>query len=137
MSAAAILSAAGMVEVVCARCAMAFGVPVRFEADRRRDHATFYCPSGHDLIFKGKSDEEKLRDELAERDRRLAAKQASLEIEQRKTEQARNSARAYKGKLTEAKNRIKNGVCPCCRRHFGNLHRHMTTQHPTYGKEQT
>lgn len=33
------------------------------------------------------------------------------------------------------KNRVANGVCPCCNRHFENLERHMKGQHPDFQPE--
>lgn len=128
------LSVLGYAEIVCAQCAMSFGVPARFESDRRSDHAIFYCPAGHSLTFNGPSKEEILQRKLAEREALIERRNKELEVERRKTEQARNSARSYKGKATELKNRVRNGVCPCCRRHFTNLHRHMQGQHPNFGK---
>jgi hypothetical protein len=39
--------------------------------------------------------------------------------------------------VTKLKQRVANGVCPCCHRSFVNLHRHMAGQHPDYTKEQS
>lgn len=41
---------------------------------------------------------------------------------------------AARGQVTRIKNRVGNGVCPCCNRSFGNLHRHMQTKHPGWKK---
>lgn len=37
-----------------------------------------------------------------------------------------------KGVVTRTRNRIANGVCPCCDRSFTNLQRHMASKHPDY-----
>ena len=41
-------------------------------------------------------------------------------------------AAVARGKLRAQSERIKNGVCPCCKRHFTNLERHMHTKHPEF-----
>lgn len=36
------------------------------------------------------------------------------------------------GQVTKLKNRVGHGVCPCCNRSFGNLARHIESEHPTF-----
>ena len=50
----------------------------------------------------------------------------------RRLEFERNSKAAIKGHLTRTKKRIAAGVCPCCKRTFQDLARHMNGQHPDY-----
>lgn len=42
--------------VECAECGISFGIPKDFEERRRKDHATFYCPSGHSNYYGQKSE---------------------------------------------------------------------------------
>lgn len=73
----------------------------------------------------GRGEAVRLRERLrAERDRaaRLAAER----------DQAEASARAYKGAATKARKRAKAGTCPCCKRTFQQLARHMASQHPDF-----
>lgn len=122
--------------VDCANCGLTFGISTEFEDRRRNDHRTFYCPNGHSLSFNGPSHAERERDaarQLAEREsrrRKWAEQDAERVRAQRDT--ANRSAAAYKGWATRIRNRIANGVCPCCNRSFTNVRRHMTTQHPGY-----
>lgn len=44
----------------------------------------------------------------------------------------RKQLEVRKGLLTRMKNRVGNGVCPCCNRHFKNLQGHMKTKHPEF-----
>ena len=111
--------------VECPNCHMDFGVTPDFERARRRDHGSFYCPSGHRMSYRGLSDEEKLRKEL-EREKRRAA---SAEGNAKRLEYQR---RAALGQVTKIKNRVGRGVCPCCNRTFQNLARHMESKHPEY-----
>ena len=109
----------------CANCCMTFGVPSRFVNDRRSDHKIFFCPSGHPSFYGGQSEVEKLRSQLT-------AKEAQLEWAEKARANAERSLSATKGVLTRTKNRIGKGICPCCKRSFASLQKHMASQHPNY-----
>lgn len=122
----------------CCNCGLTFGISDTFEAERRKDKRTFYCPNGHPQGFYGKNTIEQELDAaraLAEREsrrRRWAEESAQRSRETADTERRR--AAAYKGHATRIRNRIKNGVCPVpgCKRHFTNVRRHIATQHPDF-----
>ena len=101
--------------IECANCSMPFGVSERFLKDRRRDHTTFYCPHGHHNFYPQESEEEKLRKQ----------KDAAV-LEAMEERQKRIDAEKAHKRL------VKTGVCPCCRRNFVALRRHMKTKHPDY-----
>lgn len=117
----------------CVNCGVLFGTEVGYDNQRREDHKSFYCPSGHAQSYIGKTEAQIAREErdaarsLAQREavrRRAAENQAEVE---------RRSAAAYKGHVTRIRNRIANGVCPAgCNRHFENVERHIATQHPDF-----
>ncbi len=116
----------------CAYCGIPFGVTSDFEQRRRKDHEGFYCPKGHSNYYKGKSEEEKLKQQLK-------LKQEELEWTERRNAELHNQIthknnviRSEKAAKTRIKNRIHNGVCPCCNRSFQNLKNHMKNQHPEY-----
>ena len=52
--------------------------------------------------------------------------------EQREKGRIGAELRATKGVVTKIRRRVANGVCPCCKRHFVNLKRHMSGQHPEF-----
>jgi len=117
----------------CGDCGITFAAPKTWWDTRRTKGGTFYCPNGHPRVFR-ETDVDRLQKQLdtAQRDKkywesRFTSTRAVLEAEKR-------SKAAYKGQLTKTKKRIGNGVCPCCNRTFANLHRHMSGQHPEYGK---
>ena len=98
-------------------------------------HKIFYCPKcGERRHFGGQTDKEraeaaaKRAQELLERER---AETARLRESRAKVERQLS---AQRGATKRVKNRVKNGVCPCCTRSFGNLAAHMKTKHPTYAK---
>lgn len=111
----------------CCNCGMVFAMTADFAKRRRKDGKSFYCPAGHSQHYViGKTEEQKLREQLAttERQRLDAVSNA-----QQERERANKVAKAY-GKIRD---RVKNGVCPCCNRTFQNLLQHMQTQHPEFG----
>lgn len=108
--------------VMCASCGIPFGITRDLVNRRREDHSDFKCPMGHENVYQGKTEAEKLKEQLAEA---LAAKERAYQRESH----ALRQVSYHKGETTKIKNRIKNGVCPSCRRSFENLRRHMASKH--------
>jgi len=115
----------------CASCSMTFAFPQDFEQRRRADKATFYCPAGHSNVYGGESDKARA-DRLA---RELIAQREATRRESERVDQRDRSLRAARGNATKLRKRIANGVCPCCKRTFAELGRHMKTKHPDYAKQ--
>lgn len=106
----------------CGNCNIPYGLPAGFLDERRRDSNTWTCPNGCRRHYPpGKSDEQKLKDAAA----RETALRDQLEASIRDGE-------AQRVELARIRQRIANGVCPCCNRSFGNVRAHMQTQHPDY-----
>lgn len=122
----------GALTVLSCWCGIRHAVPesLRNYQLRKRDDGQSYaifCPLGHEHVPAATTRIQQLEQALAVEQTRHAQTRARRdEIERQLT--------ATKGVVTRTKNRISKGVCPCCKRHFGNLHRHMTTQHPDYAK---
>jgi RNA polymerase-binding transcription factor DksA len=98
---------------------------------------SFYCINGHSQVYVGETESQKLQKQL---DRVTKEKEWAEQSKQRAQEAEATARRAEaiaKGKLKAQATRIKNGVCPCCNRSFANLHRHMSTKHPTFGGDGT
>lgn len=110
-------------------CGMPHAVPRELREHQQRQHRDgrkqddIYCPLGHAYVIAGKGEAAALRDQL-ERER-----QAKVRLRAEK-DQVEASLRATKGALTKAKRRATNGVCPCCKRTFVNVQRHMASKHP-------
>ncbi len=102
-------------------------------AERLRDHKSFYCATcGRNNYYTGTSDLEELQGRLNTiQDQRDTARK-NLNEQREKTRSKARQLSAQKGVTTRIKNRIANGVCPCCKRTFQNLARHMKGQHPDY-----
>lgn len=108
----------------CASCGVLFAMPDHLMTTRRENKAAFYCPNGHILTFT-LSEVEKLKAELA---REKEASQRARDESARKD----RLLSAAKAQATKIKNRVANGVCPCCNRTFVNLQRHIGTKHPDW-----
>ena len=109
----------------CCTCGMSFAMTTDFMRRRRDDRKPFYCPSGHSQHYTGKTEAQKLKDELERKQRDLEAANAmtlAAEVERARIAKAHNKMRA----------RVMNGVCPCCNRTFQNLMAHMKTEHPEF-----
>lgn len=114
----------------CVTCGVEIVLPKGFyeTALKKKDLMNFYCCNGHSQHFTGETEADKLRRQLAQKDAELAAKANQLKLADRQVAAAR-------GAVTKIKNRVGNGVCPCCNRTFQNLMRHMKTKHPGYKDE--
>jgi hypothetical protein len=103
----------------CITCGVAFVVPA-VVADKHYEQGGFHhCPNGHSQGWpKEGSENAQLR---RERDR--------LRQQAARLEQERDEAEA---KLRRMRGRAAAGMCPCCKRSFANMARHMKTKHPDY-----
>lgn len=114
--------------ITCCTCKIQFQVPMGWMSVKRSDNCTFYCPNGHSQYFpEGKSELDLERE-------KNAALRMDIEFHKRQTQYEVRSHSSTKGQMTKLKNRVKNGVCPCCNRHFSNVERHMQSKHPEYKK---
>jgi len=123
----------GTLELVgCPECCIQFGIPLAVEQQLRGNHQTFYCPRGHPLSFREKSESDRLRDSLLREQERVQQQQRELDRQREYRQHAERSAAAYKGQTTRLRKRIAAGVCPCCQRQFQNLRTHMAQKHPDF-----
>lgn len=108
----------------CGECGIVHAMPEHFREERQSKGGNWYCPNGHSRVYR-ESDVAAAR---RERDEALTKLSAS------KCETAREKAarELAEKQITLHRRRTKNGVCPCCKRSFQNLKRHITTKHPEY-----
>jgi chromosome segregation ATPase len=137
MRKAAITIEIALEHITCANCGMVFTFDGDLLEKRRRDHQTFYCPSGHHNYFPGESDLEQLERKLKEAQLEIKRAEYRAQSAQLERKEAQQQLSATRGQMTKLKKRIANGVCPCCRRSFVNMQRHMTTKHPEYAEERS
>lgn len=114
----------------CCNCGMVFAMPLDYQRRRKEDRKFFHCPEGHSQHYTGKTEAQKLRDELERKSEMLAnanARANTAEHERQAIAKAHRKMRV----------RVMNGVCPCCNRTFQNLMNHMKTEHPDFTEIQS
>lgn len=124
-------------QVECCECHGIFAVSKDWEQQRRRDHKLWPCPYCRtNQSWPGESDIDRANRLAKEANDRLIRERAEHDQERSRLREQRDAAnartRAEKGAKTKLKKRIAAGVCPCCRRPFENLLRHMKHQHPDF-----
>lgn len=117
--------------LTCGECAIPFAIPVDLHKDMKKTGRRFWCPNGHGISY-GESENDRLKARLESAQRGLAYMTTSRDAALDQAQTAELRRRAAKGQLTKIRNRVGNGVCPCCNRSFANLARHMAGQHPGY-----
>lgn len=118
--------------IECANCGMPFGITESFQHRRMDDHQGFMCPNGHSNVYNGKTEAEKLKEQL---DRSTDREKSLSSVIERQRETLKDKdyvIRATRAAKTRLKNRIAAGVCPCCNRTFENLAKHMAGKHPDF-----
>jgi hypothetical protein len=129
--------------VTCASCGIIFGLPDWFEAGRRKDHGSFYCPSGHSLSYSGPTPAEReakaLRVERDRLERQLANTHESLRSARAAQQVERRKHAATKGQLTKTRKRAAAALCPVqgCQRHVVQMERHLASKHPDWTPDLT
>lgn len=122
------------VAIRCWRCDVVYGMSDTLHASRTKDGETFFCPNGHQASYH-ETEAMKLRRERDRLTQRLAEKDDEIKRQREMREGTERRLSAAKGQVTKIKNRVGNGVCPCCNRTFENLQRHMSSKHPTFTAE--
>ncbi len=122
-----------LVTNICHECGILYATPEGFRNSRKRDQGTFYCPNGHPAYYT-ESEADKVRKELAREQHRREQAEAEATRQREYAESVERRLSAARGAHTKTKKRIAAGICPCCRRPFANLMRHMAGQHPDYAQ---
>lgn len=131
----ALLFSSQFTTICCYKCHMLFAVPAHAHERWRDTGEYFWCPNGHSQHYTT-STVQKLRNELDQMKRAKEWHEARSRDEREARERTERRLVAQRGASTRLRNRIKNGVCPCCTRTFVNVARHMATRHPEFQAEQ-
>lgn len=117
--------------VQCCQCGVAFSFDETLHGRRYKDGKLFWCPNGHQQHY-GDTEAKRLRRELEAKEAEVEHQRKRIQWAQKATENEKNRHRGTKGVLTKTRKRVSNGVCPCCKRMFANLARHMKCKHPQF-----
>jgi len=120
----------------CPNCHVVHGIPNDMATKMRERGGEAHCPNGHRWFFT-ETEKQQLEKQLA-RERAAHDQTRSARDEQaRRRAMAERRCAAARGQVTKIRNRVGNGICPCCNRSFENLHRHMQAKHPAWKKSET
>lgn len=111
-----------LTDMVCKSCGGVYAISEEYRAQAKEDGKHRwrcpYCKTSETWGY-SESENQQLQRELDEKRRALTAAQCRI---------------VEKNLLIERQERklirVQRGVCPCCRRSFQNLRRHMATKHP-------
>lgn len=117
-----------LIAVQCGECGGVYAVNRNYFRQRQEQGGYWNCPYCRVSWGFSKNDSEVARLRKAAQSWERHYHNVSEELVD-----TRNSLRATKAAKTRLKKRVAAGVCPCCRRTFQNLARHMATEHPSYG----
>jgi hypothetical protein len=124
MSAVGTLTFIGRLVATSCWCGIGHAIPEDLYNAASRDHTkSVYCPLGHEWVFTGETEAQKLA-------RQLTAQQEYADSLNRRLTDEQNHSRAVRGVVTKLRKAAINGQCAFCHRHFANVARHMATQHP-------
>lgn len=120
-----------MVWMQCGTCGVWHAFPESIYDNAKYEGGYWSCPNGHKRGWAEGEKQEEIN-KLRRRAERAEQQQAKIADER---DAALRQASAARGQVTRIKNRVGRGVCPCCKRTFANVARHMASQHPEYHKE--
>lgn len=111
----------------CRECGLHYAVDSAFDRQckEKGEKKACYCPGCSTSWYYMESEVDRLLKLVQSKDAQLDQKSAMIREQQK-------SLTATRGVVTRLQNRAKNGVCPCCKRSFQNLRRHMKSKHPTF-----
>lgn len=112
--------------LTCPECRVPFAITTDHQSSLRQKRETFYCPNGHTQWYPGKTDAEKIREEMQAK---LDEANRLLDWQTSQRHTAEKQARTATAKLKKQTKRINAGVCPHCHRTFKQLAAHMKCKH--------
>ena len=123
-----------LTQINCGECGGTYAINERYRQQKQENKGSWTCP--YCKVGWGYQNTETEADRLK---KQLAAESARLEAARRERDNAlleadhfRKSRDGMKGAYRKVAVRVKNGVCPCCKRTFSCLAEHMKAKHPDF-----
>ncbi len=113
--------------IECGECGIVFAVTEQYRRGLIDTSRGFYCPNGHRRAYT-ESQVDKLRKELAAKERALIWEQERVASLNKQLKRERTATKKFE-------RRVSVGVCPCCQRTVSQLARHMQSKHPEFVAE--
>lgn len=125
-----------LTQINCGECGGTYAINERYRQQQYEKGGSWTCPYCKcGWGYSNNNENARLRKELAEAQRGKDFYKNNAAAEREAREATERRLIAQKAAKTRLRNRIKNGVCPCCTRTFNNLARHMKTEHPGFHPE--
>jgi RNA polymerase-binding transcription factor DksA len=114
-----------LVVETCCNCGVQFAMTSTLHNKFKKEHTSFYCPSGHGQFYPAKSDVDKLKEQLQE---------VKNQLDKVETEKLQLNTK-LNGTLDRL-DKVNKGLCPVCGKPIANnnLKRHMNSKrckHPS------
>lgn len=119
----------------CGCCGGTYAISEKYRHNKEEQGGFWHCPYCQTDWGYAESENQKLRRELLQKDKKIAAAVAAHDQTKSELEHTERRRRAEKANATKLRKRIQGGVCPCCEKHFEDLQQHVQTEHPEFGNE--
>lgn len=117
----------------CGVCGGSYAINEAYRLEKYQTGGSWNCPYCRVAWgYANNSENARLKRDLEWQKARVTREEIARKHAEDERDTAESRRRAEKAAKTRIKNRIANGVCPCCNRSFVDLHRHMETKHPGY-----
>lgn len=120
----------------CGECGGVYAIQEKYRAEKYQSGGSWHCPYCQVGWGYGNNNENsRLKKQLEEANARAERERVRKVDALAEADHFRKSRNGMKGALVSTQKRVKNGVCPCCKRTFSCLADHMATKHPDYAVE--
>lgn len=123
-------------------CGGVYAITEAYRANAHKNAGHWTCPYCRGTWGFSESEADRLKSQLAAAEKEKERLSQNVQFYQRKRDEAlaeadhfRKSRDGVRGAMARERKRVSKGVCPCCNRQFADLHRHMTTKHPTFSEQ--
>jgi hypothetical protein len=121
-----------LTQMNCGECGGTYAINERYREQKYKESGFWHCPYCQCSWGYSEGENARLKQQVEQaRNNEKWQRERAERANERADQQARRAA-AARGQVTKIKRRVANGVCPCCKRTFSDLARHMAGQHPDY-----
>lgn len=122
-----------LTSINCGECGGTYAINERYRQQQYEKGGLWTCPyCKTSWGYSNNSENANLKKQLDQERRNREFYQNNAKAEREARERTERRLSATQGAKTKLRNRIKNGVCPCCTRSFSNLRDHIKTKHPDF-----
>lgn len=126
------VSSTSLTTIDCGLCGGTYAIQERYLQEKVEVGGFWHCPYCKCSWGYGEGENDKLKKQLEQERQRVLREQQRHDQTKAGLRETERRLIAQRGVTTRIKNRVANGVCPCCKRNFSNLAAHMKTKHPAF-----